>query len=44
VRVLDIGFRTAEGRPYAMYWQAPLADWNKDLRLQKVFADTFRPA
>lgn len=44
VRVLDIGFRTAEGRPYAMYWQTPLADWNNDFRLQKVFADTFRPA
>ncbi len=44
VRVLDIGFRTAEGRPYAMYWQTPLADWDEDLRLQKVFADTFRPA
>ncbi|GAA4226562.1 serine/threonine protein kinase [Streptosporangium album] len=36
VRVLDRGFRTSAGRPYAIYWEGP-----DDSRSQRVFFDTF---
>ncbi|MBG0829537.1 protein kinase [Planomonospora sp. ID67723] len=41
VRVLDRGFRTADGTPYAIYWESPEATWDRAPfdRLVK----TFRP-
>lgn len=42
VRVLDRGFRTSTGRPYAIYWESP-----DDGRANRVFFErftaTFRP-
>jgi hypothetical protein len=42
--VLDRGFRTADDRPFALYWQTLDSAWTRDLRLLKAFAATFRPA
>ncbi|MFC0860869.1 serine/threonine-protein kinase [Sphaerimonospora cavernae] len=43
VRVLDRGFRLADGRCFAVYWQVADARWTTGLSYFRVFADTFRP-
>ncbi|GHH62284.1 serine/threonine protein kinase [Streptosporangium violaceochromogenes] len=39
--VLDRGFRTSSGRPYAIYWESPEAEW--DRTFFDGFTETFRP-
>ncbi|GAA3082463.1 serine/threonine-protein kinase [Streptosporangium carneum] len=39
--VLDRGFRTAAGRPYAIYWESPESEW--DRTFFDRFTETFRP-
>ncbi|MGW4422341.1 protein kinase domain-containing protein [Streptosporangium sp. NPDC004631] len=39
--VLDRGFRTASGRPYAIYWESPEAEW--DRTFFDRFTKTFQP-
>lgn len=29
--VLDRGFRTLAGRPYAIYWESPESEWDRSL-------------
>ncbi|WP_425566702.1 hypothetical protein, partial [Planomonospora alba] len=41
MRVLDRGFRTADGTPYAIYWESPEDRW--DRTYFERFTDTFRP-
>jgi serine/threonine protein kinase len=43
VRVLDRGFRMADGKPYALYWRVPADRWEQDLTYFRTFARTFRP-
>jgi hypothetical protein len=43
VRVLDRGFRTTDGRPYALYWRVPADRWEQDLKYFEIFARTFQP-
>ncbi len=40
--VLNRGFRTAEGKPFAVYWQTRASDWDRDRRYLRVFLSTFR--
>ncbi|GII90336.1 hypothetical protein [Sinosporangium siamense] len=42
VRVIDRGFRTADGRHFALYWRVPDAEWSRDLHFFQNFARTFR--
>ncbi|MEV7007671.1 protein kinase [Streptosporangium sp. NPDC051022] len=39
--VLDRGFHTITGRPYAIYWESPEEEW--DRTFFDRFAETFRP-
>ncbi|NUW39855.1 serine/threonine-protein kinase [Nonomuraea rhodomycinica] len=41
VHVLNRGFRTADGRPYALYWEAPDSRWSRDRRYFDTFTGTF---
>jgi hypothetical protein len=41
--VRDRGFRTADGRPFALYWQTLDSAWKRDLRFLRGFTGTFRP-
>ncbi|MFC4059908.1 protein kinase [Planomonospora corallina] len=41
MHVLDRGFRTADGTPYAIYWESPEDRW--DRAYFDRFTDTFRP-
>ncbi|GAA3208093.1 serine/threonine-protein kinase [Nonomuraea helvata] len=43
IHVINRGFRTADGRPYALYWEAPASRWATDRRYFDTFAKTFRP-
>ncbi|MDP9845089.1 serine/threonine-protein kinase [Streptosporangium lutulentum] len=40
-RVLDRGFRTPSGRPYAIYWESPASEW--DPAFFDAFTATFKP-
>ncbi|MFF5242905.1 protein kinase [Streptosporangium sp. NPDC000095] len=40
-RVLDRGFRTRDGKPYAIYWESP--DARRSGSLFAAFTNTFRP-
>jgi hypothetical protein len=40
-RVLDRGFRTVDGTPYAIYWESPQARW--DRTYFDRFTETFQP-
>ncbi|MEV4010280.1 serine/threonine-protein kinase [Nonomuraea angiospora] len=43
IHVINRGFRTADGRPYALYWETTDARWASDKRYFDTFAKTFRP-
>lgn len=43
VRVLDRGFRLADGRCFAIYWQVLDSRWTTGLSYFRVFTSTFRP-
>jgi serine/threonine protein kinase len=43
IHVINRGFRTADGRPYALYWETTDARWASDRRYFDTFAKTFRP-
>ncbi|MFI7634658.1 serine/threonine-protein kinase [Nonomuraea sp. NPDC049400] len=44
IHVINRGFRTSDGRPYALYWETPDSRWSADRRYFETFAKTFRPA
>ncbi|MFI9590870.1 protein kinase [Nonomuraea sp. NPDC052265] len=43
IHVINRGFHTAGGRPYALYWETLDSRWNTDRRWFDTFAKTFRP-
>ncbi|MGP3930643.1 protein kinase domain-containing protein [Nonomuraea sp. KM88] len=43
IHVLNRGFHTADGRPYALYWETTQARWQRDRHYFAAFAKTFRP-
>ncbi|MCK2220865.1 serine/threonine protein kinase [Actinomadura sp. ATCC 31491] len=43
IHVINRGFHTADGRPFALYWEAPDSRWAQDRRYFDAFAKTFRP-
>ncbi|MFG6193851.1 serine/threonine-protein kinase [Nonomuraea sp. JJY05] len=43
IHVINRGFRTADGRPFALYWETTDARWAADRRYFDTFAKTFRP-
>ncbi|WP_237110330.1 serine/threonine-protein kinase [Nonomuraea sp. MG754425] len=43
IHVINRGFHTADGRPYALYWETPQADWARNRHYFETFARTFRP-
>ncbi|MFI6596739.1 serine/threonine-protein kinase [Nonomuraea sp. NPDC050536] len=43
IHVLNRGFRTADGRTYAVYWETPDADWDTNRHYFDTFTETFRP-
>lgn len=43
IHVINRGFRTADGRPYALYWETLDSRWAQDKRYFQTFAKTFRP-
>jgi hypothetical protein len=43
IHVINRGFHTADGRPYALYWETPDALWDRDRHYFDTFAKTFRP-
>ncbi|MEV0389770.1 serine/threonine-protein kinase [Nonomuraea sp. NPDC050643] len=43
IHVINRGFHTADGRPYALYWETPHSRWERDRRYFEAFAKTFRP-
>ncbi|SEL26180.1 serine/threonine-protein kinase [Nonomuraea pusilla] len=43
IHVVNRGFHTADGRPYALYWETLDARWDQDKHYFESFARTFRP-
>ncbi|MFG3440411.1 protein kinase [Nonomuraea sp. NPDC047897] len=43
IHVVNRGFRTASGRPYAIYWETTEARWPRERRYFDTFAQTFTP-
>ncbi|MET7326915.1 serine/threonine-protein kinase [Nonomuraea sp. NPDC005650] len=43
IHVINRGFRTSDGRPYALYWETTDARWAADRRYFETFVKTFRP-
>ncbi|MFC7030483.1 serine/threonine-protein kinase [Nonomuraea rubra] len=43
IHVINRGFHTADGRPYALYWETPHARWTRDRHYFETFARTFKP-
>ncbi|MEU7854812.1 serine/threonine-protein kinase [Nonomuraea sp. NPDC049141] len=43
IHVINRGFRTADGRHYALYWDTTDARWDQDRRYFDQFVKTFRP-
>ncbi|MEU5866345.1 protein kinase [Nonomuraea sp. NPDC047529] len=43
IHVINRGFHTAAGRPYALYWETLDSRWATDRRWFDTFAKTFRP-
>ncbi|MFE3447895.1 serine/threonine-protein kinase [Nonomuraea sp. NPDC059194] len=43
IHVINRGFRLADGRPYAVYWEAPEASWREGLPYFDRFVKTFQP-
>lgn len=44
IHVINRGFTTAGGRPFALYWETTGARWERDRRFFETFTATFRPA
>ncbi|MFI6812793.1 protein kinase [Nonomuraea sp. NPDC050328] len=44
LHVVNRGFRTRDGRPFALYWEAPQSTWNAELRYLRTFRQSFRPS
>ncbi|WP_336209142.1 protein kinase domain-containing protein [Nonomuraea sp. LPB2021202275-12-8] len=44
IHVINRGFRTADGRPFALYWEAPHSRWERDRHYFDTFVETFQPA
>ncbi|MFI7442057.1 serine/threonine-protein kinase [Nonomuraea indica] len=43
IHVVNRGFRTASGRPYAIYWETTEARWPRERRYFETFTKTFTP-
>ncbi|MGN9839434.1 serine/threonine-protein kinase [Nonomuraea sp. H19] len=43
IHVINRGFRTADGRPYALYWESLDSRWDQDRHYFEQFAKTFKP-
>ncbi|MFD1937765.1 MULTISPECIES: serine/threonine-protein kinase [Nonomuraea] len=43
IHVVNRGFRLADGRPYAVYWETPEASWREGLPYFDRFVETFQP-
>ncbi|MEV4171422.1 protein kinase [Nonomuraea sp. NPDC049709] len=43
IHVVNRGFHTADGRPYALYWETTQARWQRDRHYFETFAKSFRP-
>ncbi|MFC5830827.1 serine/threonine-protein kinase [Nonomuraea insulae] len=43
IHVINRGFHTADGRPYALYWESPHARWARDRHYFDTFVKAFRP-
>ncbi|WP_214327808.1 serine/threonine-protein kinase [Nonomuraea sediminis] len=43
IHVLNRGFRTGDGRTYAVYWETPDSDWDANQHYFDTFTETFRP-
>ncbi|MFG2072746.1 serine/threonine-protein kinase [Nonomuraea maritima] len=43
IHVVNRGFHTADGRPYAVYWETTDARWKQDRHYADTFLKTFRP-
>ncbi|MFC4007559.1 protein kinase [Nonomuraea purpurea] len=43
IHVVNRGFRTSDGRPYAIYWETLHSRWEEDKRYLDTFLMTFRP-
>ncbi|MEW9548627.1 serine/threonine-protein kinase [Nonomuraea sp. NPDC050783] len=43
IHVINRGFRTADGRPFALYWETPDSRWARDRHYFDAFTKTFRP-
>ncbi|MGI5292386.1 serine/threonine-protein kinase [Nonomuraea polychroma] len=43
IHVINRGFHTADGRPFALYWETTDSRWDRDRRYFDTFARTFRP-
>ncbi|MEU8249019.1 protein kinase [Nonomuraea sp. NPDC048916] len=44
IHVINRGFRTADGRMYAIYWETTHSRWPRERRYFDTFAQTFRPS
>ncbi|NUP79517.1 MAG: hypothetical protein HOV96_18430, partial [Nonomuraea sp.] len=44
IHVINRGFHTADGRPYALYWETLDSRWAADRRYFDAFTKTFRPS
>ncbi|HEX4818262.1 MAG TPA: serine/threonine-protein kinase [Nonomuraea sp.] len=43
IHVVNRGFRTADGRPFALYWETTDSRWGQDRHYFETFTKTFRP-
>ncbi len=43
IHVINRGFLTADGRPFALYWETPESRWKRDRHYFDSFVATFRP-
>ncbi|MFI7613013.1 protein kinase [Nonomuraea terrae] len=43
IHVINRGFHTPDGRPYAIYWETPQSRWKQDRHYFETFTKTFRP-
>ncbi|GAA2207100.1 hypothetical protein GCM10009850_025580 [Nonomuraea monospora] len=43
IHVINRGFHTEDGRPYALYWETPQSSWAGDRHYFTTFLKTFKP-
>ncbi|NRQ36539.1 serine/threonine protein kinase [Nonomuraea sp. NN258] len=43
IHVVNRGFRTADGRPYALYWETTESSWRANRHYFDTLTETFRP-